>query len=292
MKARLERILNKLANQYTPALPSQTRGENRLRLLADGLAREGVLVIAGHVPPHVTSQQVVNDWVAAYYDLHQLLTQALFPSHTGLRVTDADGQHPPVFVLYSDVCAVTKTIGGYVVPFVAGQPQHGQYYLSHLKGIMTYLIDDLEGGDLSASESNQLAEDGVPILQRLLNSVVQQDALTSPTREMSQHIQQMPPPPPPFLPEDGQSAPKSVQNGGASPANAKPSNTGNDETQPAPHTPNQDTQPASDTDIHNEPPVEHTDTGDMFVPIFFKRPTKNGQSGKNRRRRKRNSSDE
>ncbi len=266
MKARLDRILSKLANQHTPALLTQTRGEHRLRLLADGLAREGVLVIAGRVPEHVTSQQVVNDWVAAYYDLHQLLTQALFPSYTGLRVTDADGQHPPIFVLDSDVCAMTKIIGGYVVPFIAGQQQHGQYYLSHLKGIMTYLIDDLEGGDLSASESNQLAEDGVPILQRLLNSVVRQEALTSPTREMSRHIQQMPPPPPPFMPENGRhSAPQPMQNGGSAPTN-------------------DDTQPAPKIDIHDEPPVEPTATENMFMPIFFKRP-KNGKSGKNGRRR-------
>jgi hypothetical protein len=267
MEARLERILNKLAHHYIAALLSRARGDSRLRMLADGLAREGVLVIAGHVPGHVTTQQVINDWVRAYHDLHQLLTGRLFPTHTGLKITDADGQHPPVFVLYSDVCAVTKAIGGYVVPFVAGQQQQGQVYQSpHLKGIMTYLINDLEGGDLSASESNRLAEDGVPILQRLLNSVVQQEALTSPNQEVAPFIPAKPPPPPPTLPENGQHR-QTFDN---------PNGSSNPHTQ---HTQGR-------VNIQDEPPPKRTDTKDMFVPIFFKRPKKK-RSSRNRRTGKR-----
>jgi hypothetical protein len=243
-------------------------------LLADGLAREGVLVIAGQVPAHVTTQQVIDEWVRAYHDLHQLLTGRLFPTHTGLKVTDADGQLPPVFVLYSDVCAVTKAIGGYVVPFVAGQQQQGQMYQSpHLKGIMTYLINDLEGGDLSASQSNRLAEDGVPILQRLLNNVVQQQALTSPNQEIAPYIPKQPPPPPPDLPENGQHRPtfnnRNTLN--ATDSHASPPNT-----QRTPGTIN----------IYDEPPQTPTDTNDMFVPIFFKRPGKK-RSSRNRRNNKR-----
>lgn len=280
MKARLERILTKLANHYTPALLAQAHGDDRLRRLADGLAREGVLVIAGRVPARVTAQQVIDDWVAAYYDLHQLLTKKLFPTHTRLDVTDGDGQHPPVFVLHSDVCAVTKAIGGYVVPFVAGQQQQGQFYLSHLKGIMTYLIHDLEGGDLPTTESNELAENGVLILQRLLKSVVQQEALTSPNREIVRHIQQMPPPPPPFLPESGQQ-PSAGNNSSSKP----PEPIQNQAAAP------ERTQTTPEIDIQDEPPVEPTATEEMFVPIFFKRP-KNGKSGANGQRRNRRRADD
>src|SRR5687768_15246586 len=119
MKARMERILKKLAQRYRPYLLNNLPADmdTRLRVLADGLAKEGVLVIVGEIP--VRDYEVgVSKWVGAYGDLFMLMAKGIFPSLANLEAVFADNHQPPIVVIDGQPAAVMEQLARYVAPFL------------------------------------------------------------------------------------------------------------------------------------------------------------------------------
>lgn len=221
MKARMERILKKLAQRHAPYLLNNVPADmdERLRLLADGLAKNGVLVIVAEVPSD-NFEQRVSEWVGAYGDMYFLLVQALFPSLAHLDPVYADDNRPPIVVVEGQPAALMAVLGGYVAPYLALRQRDKLVSEAELRGVMQFILDELEASDLPQGIYTQLWREGVKVLHRLLRMQVTHYAVTSFARPLFQQIQQeqlqvqhspqpnkpeqhrTPPPPPEMLPEE------------------------------------------------------------------------------------------
>lgn len=223
MKARMERILKKLAQRHRPYLLHNLPADidERLRLLADGLAKEGVLVIVGDVPPDNYEAQV-SHWIGAYGDLCLLMAKGIFPSLAKLEAVYADNNRPPIVVIDGQPAAVMEQLGRYVAPFLAMRQKDNRVTDAELRGLMQFMLDELEAQDLASAIYNHMWQEGIKILRYLLHLDVTHYAVTSTARplmlqfqrEQAQmlHIPQMPtkqpdahikaPPPPEMLPEE------------------------------------------------------------------------------------------
>lgn len=205
---RLDRILTHLARRHVPHLAAtNVTGEARLRLLATGLAKNGVLVLMGVLPDEllVTKEAHINAWVSLYGSLYNLLTATLFPSLMPISATYADNLLPPVVVLEGAGSVVLAVFAGYIVPYVATRQSDAVISEAELRGVMTIVLDELEARDLPAARYNRLCSEGMALLQALLQSPVQTIPLTEFVRPIFQTLKTptppAPPPPPPDIPE-------------------------------------------------------------------------------------------
>lgn len=202
MTTRTERILTKLAQQHAPGLLNGNLPPNAsVRYLADGLVKEGVLVITCEASRQL-NPRTVNAWAMAYHEMYSLLTEALFPSYTRFSAVDADNQSPPLMVLRGEVSAVMRVLGAFVVPFIASRQANGEVYKTELSGIMMTILRDLEGTDLPKPAQDKIMTDGEAILRRLLEMPVRQQSLTTAHASVMQRLKKPPPDPPSFLPEE------------------------------------------------------------------------------------------
>ena len=223
MKARMERILKKLAQGHRPYLLNNLPADMdaRLRLLADGLAKEGVLVIVGEIPvrDHDTG---VSKWVGAYGDLFMLMAKGIFPSLARLEAVFADSHQPPIVVIDGQPAAVIEALARYVAPFLAMRQNDKRVTDAELRGLMQFMLDELEAKDVADAVYTHMWQEGIMILRYLLNLEMTHYAVTSAARplmlqfqrEQAQaiHMPQLPnaqpdqhltpPPPPEMLPEE------------------------------------------------------------------------------------------
>lgn len=208
MNARVERILDKLSREHVPTLQQLTPPPRmeRWRVLADGLARSGVLVIMG-TPPSRHTNDHIQGWVGAYSALYYTLAETLFPSFTHFRAVYADREQPPVIVLHGQCAPVMQVIGGYVSPFVAIRQHDHLVSEAELRGVMTFILDELEAQDIPRNQYERLWKTGVVHLRNLLAVDVQQYSLTSFARPLFNQLQ-VEQKRPPILPEfDGEQDP-------------------------------------------------------------------------------------
>jgi hypothetical protein len=191
MKARMERILIKLAQRHAPYLLTNLSADidARLRVLADGLAKNGVLVIAGAVPDENYHGRV-SEWVGGYGDLYQLLVQGLFPSLARFDPVYADNNRPPIVVMEGQPAALIAVLGGYVAPFLALRQHDRMLSQAELRGVMQFILDELEAADLPRQKYTYLWQEGVKILLRLFKMDVEHYAVTSFARPLFEQIQQ------------------------------------------------------------------------------------------------------
>lgn len=200
---RLLRILTKLAQRYAIFLLSQQPQniEKRLTFLADGLAKNGVLVIGSDFISGDSGTRV-NQMVEQYAHLYNLLTHNLFPSFTQLEAKYADNQQPPMILLIGESSAVITVLGSYVVPYVAIKQRDKLVSDMELRGVMAFILDALEAGDLPKPHYDSLWQQGMGYLRNLVQLPVRQVALTSFARPLFQEIQQQTgkPPLPPEMP--------------------------------------------------------------------------------------------
>jgi hypothetical protein len=223
MKARMERILRKLAQRYRPYLLNNLPADidDRLRFLADGLAKEGVLVIVGDVPDEYYGEQV-SKWVGAYGDLFQVMAREIFPSLAKLEAVYADNNRPPIVVIDGQPAAVMEQLGHYVVPFLAMRQNDSRVTDAELRGLMQFMLDELEAHELDRGIYNHMWQEGIKILRHMLNMDMTHFAVTSVARPLLLQIQReqaqavhipltpgnpsdqnmKPPPPPEMLPEE------------------------------------------------------------------------------------------
>ncbi|QPC83577.1 hypothetical protein G4Y79_04115 [Phototrophicus methaneseepsis] len=180
MTTRIENILSRLAQRHDSTLLNHpAEGVERLHMLANGLVRQGILVLMGEITQAQAAQQsqIINTWVALYGDLYYALTQALFPSFTHIDAVYADDQLPPVVVITGECVPVIRAIAGYAVPYAA-QRQGTKPSEAELRGIMTYMLDDLEAGDMPRAAYEALAQYGIQSLRQLCQQPVRHIALT------------------------------------------------------------------------------------------------------------------
>ena len=185
----MQQILTKLAQQHAAHLLQEISADTSLSWLADRLAKNGILVIAGELPESDYENRVA-EWVGAYGDLYRNLTRALFPSFTALDAVYADHQKPPIVVLKGECGPVIQALGRYVAPYVALREQDELVSEAELRGVMTFILDDLEATDLANEMYTMLWQDGAQIIQRLLQMPVSHYAVTSFSRPLFQKLQQ------------------------------------------------------------------------------------------------------
>lgn len=190
MNARVERILDKLSREHVPTLQQLTPPPRmeRWRMLADGLARNGVLVIMG-TPPNEHRNDHIQGWVSAYGGLYYTLAETLFPSFAQFRAVYADREQPPVIVLHGECAAVMQVIGGYATPFVVIRQNDHLVSEAELRGVMTFMLEELEAQDLPRDAYNRLWKVGVVHLRNLLAVDVHQYSLTSFARPLFNQLQ-------------------------------------------------------------------------------------------------------
>lgn len=205
--ARIDRIMQKLAGQHAPQLLRRlpANEDERLRYLADGLAEEGVLVLTGQfstsenlLGSHDTS---VRSWIIIYGNLYDLLARRLFPSYATVRAVYADDQQPPVVVMEGAAAYVLQVLGAYVVPYVASRQNVAMVTNAELGGVMMFVLNELEAGDLPRTEYDKLMRTGQRLLFELLQLPMRHQSLTSPAKTLFRQVN-VPPPPPEMLPED------------------------------------------------------------------------------------------
>ncbi len=210
MSARLENILVELARQHASyLLVNLPADETRLVLLADGLARNGVLVMLGEVDQQY--QTTIQLWMNLYSNFYHLLASSLFSMHVAHRMGRMDQQFPPVIVLHGDSAPVIEIMGGYVVPFVDYRQRERGPNPLELRGVMMLILEALEATDLPANAQVWLRDQGVNLLTQMVRLPVRQHTLTSFAPPLFQQLQQQarairqqapkPAPPPESLPE-------------------------------------------------------------------------------------------
>jgi hypothetical protein len=204
--ARLERNLIAAARRYAPTLiPAgwQKSGDysGSLPNLARALATYNVLVMAGDAP-----QSAVKGWTDGYQGLYRILSEALFPSFMKISAFYLDQEQPLLVALYGEATPVMVTLAGYVTPYIVAR-QGTRPLEVELFGMMDMILEELEATDLPRDEYRRLRDSGAGLLRELLNSGVQQFALTPPARPIFDEMAAQRPPeqrpaPPTTLPQE------------------------------------------------------------------------------------------
>jgi hypothetical protein len=198
MSTSLDVILNSLAKHYNPAsLHHAPQGKDRVPFLALHLAKHGVLVLVASVPTAYQQQshEVINDWVTTYRHFYNVLTDALFPSLRALNIQNY--QDNPAIVVMEGKCApVIEAFANVVVPYISANTHSGQVNFTELRGILNFILEDLEGLDLKSTLLQHVMVQGTAVLSHLLELPLKQYSLTSFSRTQYQIIPQLPPAPP------------------------------------------------------------------------------------------------
>ena len=203
MTTRVERILTKLAQRHAPyVLQKAPQGDTRLRYMADELALNGVMLLAGTIKSRDV-QGTVNQWATCYTGLYTLIADDLFPHFMEYRVLYADKQQPPLLVFEASLAALTQVLAGYVTPYIAAKQQQRMVSEAEMLGIMTYILEALAADDLPRNRVEHLRVNGQRYMRDLLHLPVEHVSLTSFARPLFQKMQQHNdlPPPPAELPE-------------------------------------------------------------------------------------------
>lgn len=197
MTTRIEHVLGNLAQQHAPALLNQPlQGDARWRAMANGLARQGVLVLMAEVgaASHPNQDPLVNQWIALYGELYYAFAQALFPSFVGVDAVYADNQLPPMVVITGECVPVIRVLAGYAVPYVARR-QGTMPTDAEIRGVLVYMLDELEASDLPRVTYENLVQKGMDVLRRLCQQPLRQITLTDFSRPVFGEEPTQPQPP-------------------------------------------------------------------------------------------------
>lgn len=182
MTQRVDRILTQLASTHAPHLlaTGMLDGVDRVRHLATGLAKNGVLVLIGDLSRIDPAQHnhYIHQWVSEYANLYGALTRTLFPSYTRFTPVYADDQTPPIVVLFGHSTPVMEKLSFYVAPYVALRHDDRLFSKPEVRGIMHYMLDELELQDITQMQYGELIRDGMRSISGLLHLPFRQIALT------------------------------------------------------------------------------------------------------------------
>jgi hypothetical protein len=182
MHKRIEQALTYLATQRAPHVLYQVPkppAPERPQLLAEALAREGLLVLWADVPASLGTrqQEVINQWVTLYGNLYRTLTDALFTQLGEVRASMID--NAPTLALLDGLCApVIRAVAGYVVPYVAHR--HGTSpNLMEMRGMMDYILEDLQGLTLPLARQKAVIEESTHLISALVGLPLVPKSLTA-----------------------------------------------------------------------------------------------------------------
>jgi hypothetical protein len=206
--ARLNHILTQLARQHIP----HTIGQDLdARALATELARYGVLVLVADVPPRLASRRedTINDWIGQVGDLYYVLARALFPSLKEIRAVYADDRLPPIIVISAKSDMITRTLAGYIVPYVAARSD-SEYSPLEVRGVVSAMLESLSVDKMPDVNFVALRDACMLQVKHLLALPLKHTSLTDFDQPLLANWQGSTPPeptPPPDLPEVAGMAP-------------------------------------------------------------------------------------
>ncbi len=240
MNKRLDGILSTITQQYAyHLLQSAPTDDSRLGYLADGLANNGFLVMVADVPVN-NFDFLCRTWIDSYNRLYGVISSNLFPLFTAVNLGTADAMRPPVIVMQGEAPAVIQVLAGYIVPYVAMRQKTNTISDAEIRGLMTYILDDLEADELDRGQYDAISRECTQIIRQLITLPIQQYSLTTMKKPLFQQVHIQPqhapqkksrPVPPNSLPETGQLNPNKV-NGRH--ADNTPAKKNQDKTQPMP----------------------------------------------------------
>lgn len=178
---RLEAQLRTLAQQHTTQLVMSSEDFNdRVEQVAKRLAREGVLVLVGDLSESRRAQRAehVQLWINAYAELYYLFSQGLFGATDEPVAYFADDQYPLIIVFRAKTLPVIELLAGLFVPYIAHRQADKMTTRAEVRGIIEIALDDMEGSDLPLEQYGDMRNKGIDLLSQLLQSDIQQVALT------------------------------------------------------------------------------------------------------------------
>jgi hypothetical protein len=208
MPTRLERVVDKLAERYAPALLAdanarQTSGTvTQLQYKARQLAKHDIVVLTGTMADELVPLKDlhIQDWVQCHYLLYHTLARTLFPSYLAFDARYADRRLPPIIVLRGEATPVMEVLAGFVVPYISLRQNSGDANDEEHGLLMDAVLDALAADDLPEETCSLLKMRCIDLLNRLLNTSIHHVAVTTFDRPildwMRQHI-----PRPSSLPE-------------------------------------------------------------------------------------------
>jgi len=184
MLPRLERILYKLAYQHAPHLvpPGWSRTGDRItriQTLARALASYDITVLVAEIPESLLSLKDlhIQDWLRNYAQMYNLLRESLFPSYGGINAQYADDRIPPVIVFKGAATPIITLFSGYITPYLTVRQDQTISDLE-IRGLMDFILAELEAESLPRPQYKHLRETGAVILRQMLNSTVKHVSLT------------------------------------------------------------------------------------------------------------------
>lgn len=216
MTARIERILFKLAQQHAPHLAPPGWDQigdpiERVQKLARKLASYNLIILVGDLPAELVALREIHiqDWIRGYGQLYNLLAHGLFPSYARLNAYYADNRMPPVVVLDGQSTPVMTVFAGCICPYLGlRQPARQHVTDLELRGLMDYVLNELEASDLPRAVYEGLRETGVELLRQMLASTVKHVSLTLFDKPELVRMIQPPAPPSPVGTQPAVSAPE------------------------------------------------------------------------------------
>lgn len=182
MHKKIEQALTYLASQRAPHVLYQVPkppAPERPQLLAEALAKEGLLVLWADVPASLGAHQqdAVNQWVTLYGNLYRTLTDALFTQMGDVRASMLD--NAPTLALLDGLCApVIRAMAGYVVPYVARRHDTSPNPME-IRGMMDYILEDLEGQYLPLARQRATMQESIQLISALLGLPLMPKSLTA-----------------------------------------------------------------------------------------------------------------
>ena len=158
-------------------MPNAPKDARRLGYLADGLATRGFLVMVAKIPNN-NYEFLLNTWANSYKRLYAIISSYLFPSFPNINVWKADDILPPIIVVHGQTPAIIQVLAGYIVPYVAMRQKTQTISEAEIRGLMTYILDELDD-ELNRAIYDAIWKQCTQVIHQLLTIPIEQYSLTT-----------------------------------------------------------------------------------------------------------------
>lgn len=184
MRDRLESILMHITQREARQLLTQLpHTADRTTYLADGLAREGILVMRGAVPQRwqAQAQPLVQTWMDLHQEIYDTWASILFPAFAGSGWMTLEMNQQPTMLLDGQCQILIDRHAQYLIPYLA--LRHGQRPINEmeLRGVVSFALQELDASNLAGTAYNWLMSQTIDVMRELLRQPVQQLPLTGRT---------------------------------------------------------------------------------------------------------------
>jgi hypothetical protein len=197
----VEQIAHKMGAAHLVANGWQPTAQNVRKLAYQLAVEQDMLIIVGRVPQAYIEYRAdyLRVWINQYIELYRLFSRILFGR--GDASFSYGHQNPDtIAMIRGDTTDVMAAIAGFIVPYIASRQQLASPPTdAEIRLVISAVIQELNGEDLSRDRRAQLMQDGTKFIRDLWRQPVRQYALTSFARPVVRDI----PPPPQTLPQTG-----------------------------------------------------------------------------------------